>query len=157
MLNDLAESFDFFCCEGDFFAETACAVGCDEVIFFVTDTSEVTPFFEFVVVDEIGEALFGLPHVDEFGYEVHSGFDGEHESFFKRASEAERLASELGALGFAGVTDIYLAEVLHIVHVKAHHVAEAALEEHGVRAGCNGFGCVAFGDSEGLEAVENHA
>ena len=55
------------------------------------------------------------------------------------------------------VADVLLAERLHVVHVEAEHVAEAALEEHRVRAGRDRLVHVALHQPEVLEVAREAA
>ena len=73
------------------------------------------------------------------------------------ARQAQALEAELRALRLALVAHPDLAEVLHVVHVEAHHVAEAALEEHGVRALRHRLVEVALHQAEPLEALGERA
>src|SRR6185503_5866149 len=70
--------------------------------------------------------VLGSPLIDECRNEVEAGLDSEDEAGFERAGEAQIAEAELSAPLVPGaVTDDVLADVLQVVHVQAHHVAQA--------------------------------
>ena len=92
----------------------------------------MAPFVNLVEAEELLESVLSPPTVYQLGDEVDAWLDGEHKSGLQRSCQAQRLIPEHGALGFAVVTHPHFAQVLHIVHVEAHHVPHAAWEEQRV-------------------------
>lgn len=67
---------------GNWASEDAVAVFCDEQIVFDADATEVLVGFQLIIVDELLELAFSLPHVDESGNEVDARFISDHEAWF---------------------------------------------------------------------------
>ena len=59
----LPESLDFFGSHRNILSKTFGAFFSNEIVFLVAQTSEVAPFLQFVIVDEVCEAAFCLPVV----------------------------------------------------------------------------------------------
>ena len=70
-------------------SQYSCPVCCDEVVEFVAQACETLPCIEFVVADEVCELFLCLPLVDEFGNEIDTRLDREHESRLKRTCQSE--------------------------------------------------------------------
>ena len=67
--------------------------------------------------------MLGFPLVDELGNEVNAGLYGEHEAWFKRSGQTQRLETKLLGLHLSVlVAYVFLAEIFHVVHIKAHHM-----------------------------------
>ena len=136
--------------------EPAGAVGGDDVVLLVPDTAEIPPLVQLVVVDEVGEVALGAPQVHELRDEVDPGLHRHDEARLQLSGQPQRLQPELCALGIPAVAHVLLAQVLHVVDVHPHHVADATGENHGVGAGGQGFLGVALEDPKVLQAVEDH-
>ncbi len=67
------------------------------------------------------------------------------------------MAEQAAAREALAVADVVLAQALHVVHVQAHHVAGAALEEDRVRAGLHRLGGVAAHEAQRLHALDHRA
>ena len=139
-------------------AEDAAAVGGDEEVVFQTDAAEVLVGLQQVVVDELLVEAFGTPLVDEGGDEVDAGLVGEHPPGLYAAAAAQAVGAELGGGAHLVVeADVDLSEAFHVVYVHAHHVSEAVLQEHGVGAGFDGIGGIAFHEAHVLQALGHEA
>ena len=112
-------------------------------------------FLHLVVVDEVGEFLLATPQVDEFGDEVDARLHGVHEARLERNGQTLALAAELGALGLAVVAHPLLAEVLHVVHVESHHVAQAVRIEQGVGTFADSIFGIALHQTQLLQAFHH--
>ena len=134
--------------------ETAAVVG-DEHVVLYADAAEVLVFFKQIEIEELGAVAGGAPAVDECGNEIYARLVGNDKAFFELAAHAQAVCSELLQNWTRLVVEahINLAEALHIVNVKAHHVAEAVRQEHGVGAGAYGFFGIASHQSEFLETI----
>ena len=51
----------------------------DEQVILYAYAPEILVFFDFVIVYEVGEFLFGAPAVDKLRDEVEPRFDGDHD------------------------------------------------------------------------------
>ena len=85
----LADGFHFIGTHRDAFAEELCTGFGNEVVLFVAEAGEAAPCIELVVADEIGEAVFRLPVVNQFGDEVDARFDGEDKARFEWSGQAQ--------------------------------------------------------------------
>jgi len=85
----LADGFHFISTHRDALAEELCTGFGDEVVLFVAEAGEAAPCIELVVADEVGEAVFRLPVVNQFGDEVDARFDGEYKARFEWTSQAQ--------------------------------------------------------------------
>ena len=140
-------------------SDKAATVFSDEHIVLNTDASEVLIGLEFVKVEELFAVSACLPVVDEGRNEIDAGLVGHHESFFQSAAHAQAVSAKLFEVGSCLLVEAYvdLVEVLHIMHVKAHHVSQPVGQEHGVCSGFHGFLSVTLGQSQFLKAVEHQS
>ena len=90
------------------FAEPACSVGSDQVVFFVTDATETFPGFQFVVLDKFAEPFFTSPIVDELRNKIDAGFYGKDKTGFQGAGQTERFETELCTFGLSVISYPYL-------------------------------------------------
>ena len=109
-----------------------------------------------IVVDEFRELALTFPQIHQFGDEVDARLDGQDEAGFQLAAQAERFPSELRALGLSVVADINLAEILHIVYVESHHVAQSARHEHGMGTRFHRLHRIAFREAQLLQVIHDH-
>lgn len=100
-----------------------CAVWSDEVVLLVAATTEVLPRFECLVIDEISELASSTPLINQIRDKVDTWLDGEDEAWLKRTAEAERAEAEAWILLLTTwIAHMYLAIILHVMHIHTHHV-----------------------------------
>ena len=99
------------------------------------------------------------PVVDEVGNEVDARLVGDDEAFLQAAPHAQGVGAELVEDGACLRVEAHvdLVEVLHVVHVHAHHVAQSVRQEHGVGAGAHSLLGVALHQTELLQPVGHQA
>ena len=118
----------------DFRAQNTASGFGDQDVIFDAYAAKPAVFLDFVVADEIFEAAFGFPAVDEGVDEVAAGLDGDDESRFECAGKSKCVEAKLRASASAwGIANI-IAEVFHVVDVEAKHVSDAVRQEEGVCA-----------------------
>ena len=100
-----------------------------------------------------------LPVVDEGRDEVNSRLVGYHETFLQTATHTQAVGTELLQIrAYLFVeTNVNLVEVLHVVNIHSHHVAQTMRQEHGVCSSLYSLFCITLCKSEFLHAVEEQA
>ena len=70
-------------------AEDTVAVCGDEQVVFDADAAKILVSFQLVVIDELLELAFGLPHIDECRDEVDARLVGDHEARLQGLAAAQ--------------------------------------------------------------------
>ena len=140
-------------------AEEAAAVLGDEDVVLDADAAEVLILFDFVEAEELLAVAALAPVVDEGRDEVDARLVGDDEAFLQAAPHAQGVGTELVENGARLLVEAHvdLVEILHVVHVHAHHVAQSVRQEHGVGAGAHSLLGVAFHQAELLQPVGHQA
>ena len=105
------------------------------IVQLVTQTGEVAPGIELVVVDEVHKLMLCPPLVHQFGDEIDTRLNGEDEPHLQRTGKTQRLEAELRALHLTfGIAHILFTQILHVMDIEPYHMTQAAREEQGIGA-----------------------
>ena len=108
------------------FAQESATIFGDEYIVLNSDTTEIFIGLNLVEVEEFCTVTGCLPVVDEGRDEVNSRLVGYHETFLQTATHTQAVGTELLQIrAYLFVeTNVNLVEVLHVVNIHSHHVAQ---------------------------------
>lgn len=141
------------------FAQESATIFGDEYIVLNSDTTEIFIGLNLVEVEEFCTVTGCLPVVDEGRDEVNSRLVGYHKTFLQTATHTQAVGTELLQIrAYLFVeTNVNLVEVLHVVNIHSHHVAQTMRQEHGVCSSLYSLFCITLCKSELLHAVEEQA
>ena len=94
-----AQRLHLFRCQRNFLTQTACPRFSNQIIFLITDATEITVFLYLIIIDKISEFLLPLPKVNQFGNEIDARLNRKDKARFQRNGKALTLATELRLLG----------------------------------------------------------